>query len=1424
MSGISSTLSIAKTALGAQQYGLNVTGHNIANVNNPDYSRQNAEHISRNATPYAGFLFGTGVDISQIKQSVDQLLENRLTDEKSTLTAFKEAESYMNIIDGFFDKNSKSSMNNIISGYWNAWQDLSNKPNGLTERAQIYEQGIKVAEKFKSMDKDFNSLSLDITKEISSNLSYINSLSEKIANLNVEILKTEAKGHANDLRDERNSLIDGLGELITINVITQGNGSVLINAGKGSTLVNGRESYGLNMRTGQVMWEGSYGIDKDITDDIGGGKIGGLLDIRDDVLSKCIAQIGEMAKEMIWAMNYQHSQGVGLGYFSDTMTGYYSADESKWLSSFDFGNRIDYTKDLTIWTKDSHNSQTKYAKRVMDMGLSQASLTNWSGQVSGAVQSVYKMTVVEGGYIGDQIVTQTNSEKLAGIWSTNSGGVKSAIDKILAEQTLSVYGSSTGTHKIAVNDSGTDSIRSAASIANSLNKIKGVKAYASTTKAQFDLSALGASVEEGDTFKFSLYTDGYIHKVNFIIDEYSTITELETQFKNEFKKAVKEINLMNGNTDLHTDGLSLSSDKGATLGVQDFEIIDNAGVKLKSFDNFGKTKVSFEITTDGIPTTSTKVVIDLSDVKNVTDQKEVSSKFYSALSNALKGKPFTVEYDTTQTMPLILLRTTNGSNIKFQKGLNDRGNNAEFTIEALSGSSTTGAAGVTQVDFGFTGLDEKFITSNTTAGTSTLGFKMLDTQSSQAGTTAFLNEATYTGASSVTAAGMVGTITTILDSEMSILSDELKAEGLFGSSGVATTASSIITLGGDSGFQGFNKDDKISFKVDGKLIDYVVTSANATTDAGQVQLAKQLFNELKSVFVADKNYSFIYNNDSVSILKNKSLQDPIKITDFLDSSTNDAKLKVDTGTGVGTNEPQNDVLQSGEEFRDFTTSSLYSDKATIRWERLEKNKTPTGVFGYVEVEDVSTITLKEEGADTISFDILKGDLVEGNVIMLNTDEKGIPDAMDLKIFKKANSVNDLYSFKVIKGGKVGHEPKLGEDNLTIQWKSSQSSGSFEIKGENPPHTPGAPVVVEVDGMLLSFYDGTLFDGDVFTIATDDSGVPVSKNEKGYLSGEKMFDWHWTIDSFSDQFNKEIGGMRANTDMEGSIKLEASKTFFDLENIRYSKSNGFSEGNTKISVLNWEALNFKAIDFQLFRTSIGKWSIRNDTTGIAAILPEGGDDDGFKVDLTGDGIGDIQIDFAKKVYGEGDIKFDFIKHDATDINYAFGDNSSENSGVLAAMGFNTFFEGKDALSIGVNEKIVETKHVTAGMIDSKTGLIKQGDNKNSLAMTDVQHKSILMKEWYFKRGREPQSNVVSGTLDDYYNTMIGVVGVEAKHIKSSREYAQIMVNQIAEQRDSVSAVSLDEEMIKLMQYQHAFSAASKLLTIADEMLNVLIASK
>ena len=265
-------------------------------------------------------------------------------------------------------------------------------------------------------------------------------------------------------------------------------------------------------------------------------------------------------------------------------------------------------------------------------------------------------------------------------------------------------------------------------------------------------------------------------------------------------------------------------------------------------------------------------------------------------------------------------------------------------------------------------------------------------------------------------------------------------------------------------------------------------------------------------------------------LKTRILEDPIEITGFNESVTGDATLRVSTGTGSSANDPQNDLLESGDPNRDFSTSTLYSDKGIIKWEKYDTEGFFTGDQGLVEVEDQGRVTITEIqnniATDTLSFNISAGTLVAGNTLTVNMDTAGQPDPLNMTIRGTANRKNETYQFSVKSGGKVGEIPAEGEDPLVIEWKNSDAYGSFEIEGDDPPITPLAPIEVKVDGMTLKFYDGTLFDGDVFTITTNSLGNPSASDINGEPTGEMASSWHWTQESFADQFNTQAEGMKA----------------------------------------------------------------------------------------------------------------------------------------------------------------------------------------------------------------------------------------------------------------------------------------------------------
>lgn len=1414
MSGISSTLSISKTAISAQQKGLAVTGQNIANVNNPDYSVQNADQQNMRPSLYAGFLFGTGVEVSTIQQNVDKLLEQRLTNATSAQASFDEQESYIRILEGFFDPNSETSISSVLTEFWNSWHDLSDNPMGSSERVAVYESGEKLASRFETTMLDMQDLSQDINTDIIAAVDQVNALSRQIAELNQEILSAEIHRTANDFRDQRHRLVDELGEIISIDTFERPDGSIIVNVASAFTIVSGVDHYDLKMVEDEIVWDPDIGMKKVVTDDISAGRLGGLLEMRDEIIPKYMAEMDELAREMIWGINYQHSQGAGLEYFKDPVIGDYATDSSRWLTGYEFGDKIDFSKDFTLWIEDKTTSDTQYTRSSVDMGVSEARITNWQGMAPGSAQSIYRLTVVEEGMLGDSQVIESDGDGLAVIHGSTVDGA-AALAGAIARQTIYVYDGPDGTGVVEVDNNGGDAKQSAASIAGALNDIAGVTAYASEVNLSVAATVPGlidgiVSAEDGDTVVYSLYVDGLVQEQRFIRD--SSLGTLQEQFEESLLAVAEAVNTINEDEDLSASGLTITSSSGRTLGIQDFAVQDNTGVLLDNF-NFA-TNTTVEFTVDSIQGAfvqeSETVTVDLTNV-DTTDQSAVSEAFGNALTNQLDGTVFTVAHDPFTGS--VILRTTDGTDIQ----LTDAGPNIGGAMAVTELGATTHPVGDNTLSFTGAGDTERF-NAEINAGDS------IDIYSpGDPATTVTVNDVNNAGP--VTKAGIItGTVTLLIEPGMTVYSSVAGAGtgGLF-STNFVESGSSILTFGGEGGFSNFTlaPGEVISFNLDGHAIDFSTMAAGGTSDIElATELEAQLINDLTAAGV-DHLYRVIRTGSSVSVIKDASLEDPIAITGFTDSLDNDAQIRISTGTGIGISQPENDLLQAGNSYRDFATSSLYSRDGVIMWERLDADGVRTGNSGLLTVEDKGRVEIIEGGAATVSFDISAGSLVAGNVLTVNTDESGRPDPLDFRITGQANSINDIYRFRVVSGGKVGHLPAAGEEPLVIEWSNSERTGTFTIEGHDPPYTPQAPVEVLVDGMNMKFYDGTLFTDDVFTVTTGDTGIPMMLTDTGNPTGERLSDWHWTIDSFAGQFNKDVAGMTAHATADNRLKFEVSDSYYTVQNIQYSQDNGFNEANAAIEVRDWRSLDFLAADLR-FERSAGSWGVLNDPTGgMLQMLPPGGDDDGFGIDFSGDGLADIHINFVEKVTGDGFIEFDIRPRNALKIGFAFSDDIAADSGLTAAAGINNYFTGYDSMTMAINDKLKDTKFVAAAAINADSGLINNGDNANALAIADVQFESRTMKLWTYDRGRDPESSTTMGSIDEYYNQLISSMGIKSRTIKNSKEFADMMINDLTAQRDSVSAVSLDEEMIKLMKYQHAFSAASKLLTTADQMLNTLI---
>src|SRR5690554_1252149 len=150
-------------------------------------------------------------------------------------------------------------------------------------------------------------------------------------------------------------------------------------------------------------------------------------------------------------------------------------------------------------------------------------------------------------------------------------------------------------------------------------------------------------------------------------------------------------------------------------------------------------------------------------------------------------------------------------------------------------------------------------------------------------------------------------------------------------------------------------------------------------------------------------------------------------------------------------------------------------------------------------------------------------------------------------------------------------------------------------------------------------------------------------------------------------------------------------------------------------------------------------------------------------------------------------------------------------------FFTLTAGSEALSIGVNQNIRDNVSLIA--TSNKTYVDGNGDTKvvkgnNDFALLIA---GLRESEFTFDGAAE------SGSVDDFFRSMIGQLGVESQEANRQSINQNILVDQVDSRRQSVSGVSLDEEMSNLIMYQHSYNAAARAITTFDEMLNKVINS-
>ncbi len=375
MTGIGSTLSIAKLALSAQQYGISVTGQNVANVDNESYTRQTLAMTSGTSVKIGSLVLGNGVSVSQVKSVSDSYLEASLMNKKADLACSEEKELYLTAIENLVSSDSENGLSALLSEFWNAWSDLSNNPAGDAERVVVYETGNQLAEQFNALSQNLSDIRVNLDSEIGTAISEINSMAAQIAELNADIVAMEAGGgSANDLRDQRSALLNELSESMGITNFEESDGSVSVMTATSYPLVSGDSVHTVSFSSGRILWNGTD-ASVDITDRVSNGRIKGWLEIRDENLPEIQTELDGLAESLIYQVNEQTSVGVGTGYLSEPVTGSYATAASGLFSTLTYADRLDTSADFVLWIKNDSASPATFTDVAVDLSTLSTSTT-----------------------------------------------------------------------------------------------------------------------------------------------------------------------------------------------------------------------------------------------------------------------------------------------------------------------------------------------------------------------------------------------------------------------------------------------------------------------------------------------------------------------------------------------------------------------------------------------------------------------------------------------------------------------------------------------------------------------------------------------------------------------------------------------------------------------------------------------------------------------------------------------------------------------------------------------------------------------------------------------------------------------------------------------------------------------------------------
>ncbi len=359
-------IQIAKTGLSISQQQLSVTAHNISNVNTTGYTRQS---LATSSIPAASsnvaftshkVEVGQGVRADGVVQIRSAFLDYQYRDQNTTSSKWSAKSQYYSYVEDLFnneladDTDGGTGISGVLADFYTSLDKLNESPANAETRANVQQNAIKLTETINDYFNSLLSQQKALDDNVKTTVDQINIYAQQIASLNGQIAGYELSGdRANDLRDQRNLVLDELSGLIQFSYSEDGDGNVNIQIGTRS-LVKGtttnqmavNATYANPVKSGtqnnlyEVYWADSNGNPTSSKVEITNGALAGYLEVRDGNDSNTkgipyvVSQLNSLCQKITKDVNNIHKTGytmpnasnsnvsqTNINFFKDTSTG-----------------------------------------------------------------------------------------------------------------------------------------------------------------------------------------------------------------------------------------------------------------------------------------------------------------------------------------------------------------------------------------------------------------------------------------------------------------------------------------------------------------------------------------------------------------------------------------------------------------------------------------------------------------------------------------------------------------------------------------------------------------------------------------------------------------------------------------------------------------------------------------------------------------------------------------------------------------------------------------------------------------------------------------------------------------------------------------------------------------------------------------------